>query len=275
MIRIRFAEPETAEWRAWRDECTREQQSLNSSVRSGAVWSIKADVYKGIEHGIKQNVFMNLEGPFAGKCVYCEQRIVGNQHGDMEHFRPKKGVCDAENRPVRVVVDDEEREHPGYYWLAYDWRNLLPSCILCNKQPSKKNPFGKGNRFPVAGNYAIREGEETNEAALLLNPVNDEPTEHLILNELGILDWKNGRGEACVKILGLNERGLPDARRDRYHDARDSYGLLLRALAVDPEGNEAQRLNKKVLSILEGRQPHTMAGCKGVADAKDGVARAP
>ncbi len=275
MIRITFTEPETTEWRSWRNECATEQHSLNARVQSSEAWKVKDTVYKGTRYGIKANVYMNPEGPFGGKCAYCEENITRNQHGDMEHFRPKKGVRDAENQPVTVVIDGEEREHPGYYWLAYDWRNLLPSCILCNKQPGEESPFGKGNRFPVAGDYAIREGEEQGENELLVNPVDDDPDEHLDLNELGILKWRTDRGKACVEILGLNERGLPDARREEYHDSRDSYGFLLQALAVDPTSDQAQRLRSKVLNTLKGKAEYSMAGRKGIADAKSGTALAP
>lgn len=275
MIRITFTEPETAKWRAWGEQCTREQERLNRSARCGETWAVKGDVYRGRRYGIKREVFMSFDGPFAGKCAYCEQIIAGDQHGDMEHFRPKKEVRDAENRPVSVVIDGQARKHPAYYWLAYDWRNLLPSCRLCNKQPSDEEPYGKGNRFPVAGEYAVQEGEEQDEKALLLNPVDDDPDEHLNLNELGILDWKTDRGEACVKILGLNERGLPDARREQYHDGRDSYGLLLQALAVDPTSDQAQRLRNKALNTLKGKSEYSIAGRKGIADAKSGTTLAP
>ena len=275
MIHITFTEPDTSEWRAWRVQCEEEQRTRNRCFQAGEPYNVRRDVYRGKEHGIKVNVFMSREGPFSGKCAYCEEEISRSQHGDMEHFRPMGPVRDAQNQPVIVIIEGEEKEHPGYYWLTYDWRNLLPSCALCNKQPSEDTPFGKGNRFPVAGNHAIREGEEGTEVPLLLNPVLDRPNEHLNLNKLGILEWKTDRGRVSVEILGLNERDLSDARLTTYHEGRDTYAALLHALSIDSAGAEAQRLTQKVRSILDGKTQHAMAGRKGIADAKEGAAGAP
>ena len=61
-----------------------------------------------------------LEKLFEQKCAYCETKIGVNADWDVEHYRPKGRVT-------------ENTAHPGYYWLAYDWDNLLPSCAFCNQ----------------------------------------------------------------------------------------------------------------------------------------------
>jgi hypothetical protein len=66
-----------------------------------------------------------------GKCAFCESKITHIAYGDVEHFRPKAGV--------RQKASDK-LQRPGYYWLAYEWRNLLLSCQLCN-QRYKENLF--------------------------------------------------------------------------------------------------------------------------------------
>jgi hypothetical protein len=48
-------------------------------------------------------------------------------------FRPKGGW---------VQNDGDALTQPGYYWLAYEWSNLLISCQLCNQEFKK-------NRFPL------------------------------------------------------------------------------------------------------------------------------
>src|SRR5262249_14198650 len=68
---------------------------------------------------------------FHGKCAYCESRVRASYGGDVEHYRPKGKV-------------DEDNSHPGYYWLAYNPSNLLPSCALCNQAR------GKMTHFPIA-----------------------------------------------------------------------------------------------------------------------------
>jgi len=54
----------------------------------------------------------------ARKCWYCEAR---QDRSDMpvDHFRPKNRVAECP-------------EHPGYHWLAFDWRNYRYACTYCN-----------------------------------------------------------------------------------------------------------------------------------------------
>ncbi len=58
-----------------------------------------------------------------GKCCFCESKIQHVMSGEVEHFRPKGGVRQRRSDPL---------DRPGYYWLAYDWSNLLLSCQSCN-----------------------------------------------------------------------------------------------------------------------------------------------
>ena len=73
----------------------------------------------------------HLQDLFHGRCAYCEAWFQSVSFGDVEHYRPKAEVTD-------------DRAHPGYYWLAYDQENYLPSCSQCNTK-------GKGNHFPIKG----------------------------------------------------------------------------------------------------------------------------
>src|SRR5689334_19247956 len=43
---------------------------------------------------------------FNGKCAYCESPIGPGAYADLENFRPKL----------------------QYWWLTYEWSNLLPAC---------------------------------------------------------------------------------------------------------------------------------------------------
>src|ERR1035441_2039073 len=88
---------------------------------------------------------------FGGKCAYCESEFTSVAWGDVEHYRPKRSVMGE--------------KHPGYYWLAYDPRNLLPSCQKCNQGS------GKRNYFPIAGIRATCPNDDLSaELPLLLNP---------------------------------------------------------------------------------------------------------
>ncbi len=57
------------------------------------------------------------------KCCYCERKYDEPRHLAVEHFRPKTAVRQS---------NKHKEQYPGYYWLAYDWDNLLLSCHECN-----------------------------------------------------------------------------------------------------------------------------------------------
>ncbi|WP_314961798.1 hypothetical protein [Bradyrhizobium cosmicum] len=65
-----------------------------------------------------EGVKKRLEELFHGKCAYCESLYASQAPVDVEHYRPKGRVKD-------------EHAHPGYWWLASEWTNLLPASITC------------------------------------------------------------------------------------------------------------------------------------------------
>ena len=133
-----------------------------------------------------------LETLFHGKCAYCESVYAGLQPVDVEHYRPKGEVEGAPG-------------HPGYWWLAMEWSNLLPSCIDCNRRRSQKTPkpgedrlvalraegdfdrsrsilTGKQSAFPLEEGsvHVARPGDDIEaEKRLLLDPTRDDPDLHL------------------------------------------------------------------------------------------------
>ena len=133
-----------------------------------------------------------LEEMFARKCAYCESAYDIVQPVDIEHFRPKNAVEGVDN-------------HRGYWWLAMDWENLLPSCIDCNRRRDQKLPMRLGETLlemthqrrlvAAAGKRAIFPVEDeakrwtcledqlgddgSEEGRLLLDPTRDDPALHL------------------------------------------------------------------------------------------------
>ncbi|HTG34186.1 MAG TPA: hypothetical protein VLB76_14755 [Thermoanaerobaculia bacterium] len=137
---------------------------------------------------------------FNGKCAYCESYVHQVAPGDVEHYRPKK------------TLNEKGVDHPGYYWLAYEVTNLLPSCEPCNRKR-------KRNRFPVNNGFWARcPGEVSLEQPLLLNPYNDNPREHLRfkpVSEESALSTVRGhtlKGEKSVDIYNLNRLALAERR---------------------------------------------------------------
>jgi uncharacterized protein (TIGR02646 family) len=146
---------------------------------------------------------------YYNKCAYCERFA----KADIEHYRPKKKV-------------NEDNTHNGYYWLCYEWTNLLPSCVKCNRDGAKHS------KFPILGNrvYApsfmanaqlninhqkAQNNPLLNEIPFLLHPEVDQPEKFFDFiidpNGDGIrirgIDFQN-RGVRTIEICLLNRQEL-------------------------------------------------------------------
>lgn len=140
----------------------------------------------------KPEVKEALQNLFYEKCAYCESIFTQNSYGQIEHWRPKKGVT-------------EKVEHKGYYWLASDWKNLLWACPICN---SKGN---KGNKFPIQPEsiYALKSTDKlTIEQPLLINPCEDDPQQHIKYDKEGFIYSDTLMGKTSIDIYGLDRSNL-------------------------------------------------------------------
>jgi len=219
MIHVNPVEPTDAEWQAWRVDADIAAAALTSADE------IKDELYK---RGRK----LVLDLLLFGKCAYCEVKITADQLlGDVDHFRPKTRVRDNDDK----VVPD----HRGYFWLAYDWMNLFPSCISCNRphRNAEGKSAGKWDRFPLEdeSKRARKRGDHIDdEKPLLLNPFLDNPEEHLRFDpDLGTVSGTTDRGRKTVEVLDLNREGLVDERRRRAAAAEDAYNLYIQALQLE------------------------------------------
>jgi uncharacterized protein (TIGR02646 family) len=160
-----------------------------------------------------------LERLFRGKCAYCESRYAGTQPMDVEHWRPKGGVLE----------DDGTALDRGYYWLASEWENLLPSCIDCNRERRQRladlgmqiRSVGKAGRFPIApgSRRATKPGEEKDEKPLLLHPAFDRCEDHFEYTGEALIRAKTHdnpapeKAEKSIEVYALNRSGLVEERR--------------------------------------------------------------
>lgn len=106
----------------------------------------------------------------SGKCAYCESLLGAERPLVADQFRPPLAAMDLKGE---VSIDH-------YWWLAYEWDNLLPSCAECSRS--------KGSRFPVEAKRAqppARGEELARERPLVLDPRLDEPQPHLVFLERG------------------------------------------------------------------------------------------
>lgn len=181
-------------------------EALQEIAQSGNTDLIRASVYKGtrsINNQRINEVSNILARIYHNKCAYCENT---EHKPEVEHFRPKKDVKDT--------------THSGYYWLCYEWSNLLPSCRYCNTEG------GKGNKFPIMG---VRvENPEFSEDRLdhnkcfasnspliderpyLLHPEIDEPEPCFKFSNNGTMIGidADDRGAKTIEICNLNRDNL-------------------------------------------------------------------
>ena len=133
-------------------------------------------------------------------CTGCESKVTHIGYGDVEHFRAKAAYRQEPNDPL---------VRPGYYWLAYDWSNLLFCCQLCN-QRFKRNHFPLTDPSRRAKSHNDDVG---NEQPLLINPAVEDPAEFLEFRENLVHPiGNNARGQKTIEVFGLNRKELEDHR---------------------------------------------------------------
>lgn len=204
----------------WLDELNANQTKVAGNAPQPWANVSKSLVFKVYAHN--HDVKKALSDLFGNKCAYCECTL-DDQDLHTEHFRPK-ALVDAIDNPTRE----------GYWWLAAEWENLLPSCNHCNRSPGidhvtlTPSTSGKGNRFPLLdeSQRAKARGLEGNERPSLIDPTIDEPASFISFCEIGGMnladkvandptsdEWR--RADATISIFGLNREGLV-RRRNEY-----------------------------------------------------------
>ena len=171
-----------------------------------------------------------------GKCCFCETII--REEGDIEHFRPKAGF--RQGKRTRL-------EKPGYYWLAYDWDNLLLACSICNQRH-------KGNLFPLV-NPALRARNHDQavlqEEPLFIHPVFADPARYIAFRqEVAYPRNNHPNGKATIQELGLN-RSVLQEKRLTHLSHLNTYQKILdleSKLTGNAEGRELIAKARKFLS---------------------------
>lgn len=175
-----------------------------------------------------------------GKCAFCEQHVYSVSYGDVEHFRPKGGY----------MQDNKDKLHkPGYYWLAYDWFNLLFCCQKCN-QRYKKNLFPILNQNNRAKNH---NDSIEYEKPIFINPYVENPKFLIRFNEeVAVGKDKKARGRKTIEALQLNRKGkgysdLIEIRKDHYDLVNQTYKIS----NMLPNSNVSQADIDKAKSLMK------------------------
>lgn len=217
-------------------KAARERKKVKKHYRDPNCTTYTFKVYKDKE------VLAAINNLFNNKCAYCESSYTATSPTDIEHFRPKGRITD-------------EPTHQGYWWLASTWNNLLPSCILCNREQHNDSfnltetgiiqqniKSGKYDHFPLAGTYrAFTETDDlSREDPLLIDPTQRDPAEYIIWREAHNLHFivpKHNdnttklHAETSIKIYGLNRRSLVEERTFIANSIKVSANRLARLLS--------------------------------------------
>ncbi len=173
-----------------------------------------------------------------GKCAYCESEVESVAYGDVEHFRPKAGWKQADGDPLA---------RPGYFWLTYEWDNLLFACERCNREY-------KRNLFPLEdpeSRASFATEDHGDERPLFIDPSREDPQAHI-----GFRQWDafardaSRRGRTTIDGLGLNRPRLLDERRRAWKALRQMLEALA-TLSKRPDDPEALRLIEELAAELE------------------------
>lgn len=284
------------EWDAWQ---------LKAEAATSAVIQAWEDWRENGSHGefkyeFDKKIWAELkdwlvENVFHDKCAYCETREVRSPY-HAEHFRPKARVT------IKVAVKGNKKfklqvcptvdelgnvvEHPGYFWLAYTWTNLLPSCNDCN------TALGKKDQFPIKKDHiaakVLTPQETTNlrdpriqstvphranvyylqsedlgilEEPFLLHPYLDNPGEHLVFGEFGVVTPRDNseKGRHSIEVYNLDAERLNTARQIAQETVMRDYAVeLTRGKGVSLQAR-IDAAKAGIAGYIKGEEPYSAA----------------
>ena len=310
-------------WSAWlleAEQATKKIVKYYETNGKPPASAFDGDVWGDFKHRLLEQVFHN-------KCAYCETHIgAARQPGDAEHYRPKgavknrnpadaryvptqqvaplgiakdqrKSACDACRQCPYVVGTTLKHtgvveDHPGYFWLAYHWKNLLPACSACNALKGKKNQFPTTfqhlllRRVSDAPNPPDPDArpskkwshwyypgpDELNrlEKPLLLNPYVDKPEQELRFGKLGLIAGITPKGKHSVCVFNLCDLDLSDSRWAAQKTAYNDYMMAKNNLLLDDEPHTERECQtaglEKVSDFVSGKARYSAAVCTYLKD---------
>lgn len=214
------------DFQQWKDDAQRAERHVIDEIRVGRKPEFDDHLY-GL---LKQHLF-DLSN---NRCAYCEAKLKHVDNGAVEHYRPKASVR-------------EDPAHSGYYWLAYDPTNLLPSCGLCNTS-------GKHTQFPVAGSRATSpQASLEDERPLLINPYKEDPLDHLKFLSTGDIVDKTERGKKTIEIC------LLERLREFRREAMERLATKLNILIIKHDGNLEKAYSAVIEDLSRGQDEYCNA----------------
>jgi uncharacterized protein (TIGR02646 family) len=196
-------------------------KSANEHLKGSSENMLRQERFR-FDASVLEEVRPDLMKMCQAKCAYCETSVGAIGIAEIEHYRPTSGA--------RGMGKEYAPNH--YWWLAYEWDNLLMVCQICLKHKRDFFPLeNETNRAAIGATGS----DLKNENPLLIDPCSEDPSEHISFDANGILEGKTKKGKTTIDILGLNRR---DIVMERYKAAeRFHYDLQnLKNQASSPKG---------------------------------------
>jgi len=206
---------------------------------------IKKDVLSDKKHEAdskcyRDSILEDLLVLYSNKCAYCE-RSCGTEL-QIDHYRPKKAR----------EIGSKEFQHTGYYWLTYEWTNLMPLCSNCNQNKSNFFPIKKSR---VTDHKHINSYDiswlNQQEEPLFINPeIEKIPLNHFKYLPNGEVVGRTDEGKYTVKYYLLNSRNKKIERLTIINNYIDEINNALNEFKNSIKKNKKSELRGALKNIF-------------------------
>lgn len=193
---------------AWKDMADQANAELIAAPDEEAR---KAILKRVASSSIWREFYKLLPEPLKRKCWYCEAEEIRSDM-PVDHFRPKNKV-------------EDDKQHDGYWWLAFDWQNYRCACTFCNsRRVFDDTEGGKACRFPLENpdERAFKPADQNklnNERPYFLDPFNPDDEKLLWFDNDGLPLAKSSatveqqtKVQNSIEIFHLHESRIVRAR---------------------------------------------------------------
>lgn len=208
-----------------------------AELREKPTWEEKLEYIKD-NSDIWRDLGKELVDHFGYKCWYTDAANYGARL-DVEHFRPKAKTVELTVEDFEEAADDlllklPEPRRDGYWWLAFDFENLL----LCSQVMNRE---GKRNFFPLHRDSPVASGTNQNlwrtEIPAFLDPRKMDDVLLVAYDDNGAMrpradltGWERLRVAVTNECFGLSRfQPLTEGRQKTWQKCTDLIERYLQA----------------------------------------------
>jgi len=187
--------------------------SALAEIRSKTSGTLRSDDFKSHWKIFKYNLWIKQDK----KCCFCEQKI-NEQDSQVDHYRPK------------TQIKTKQGDINGYWWLAYEWLNLIAVCATCNRQKTSEFPLVAEAARVLNEMSLDAKGTLDREQPMLINPRFDDPESYFEYDvsqcfRIGEVYIKGKDSDTTELQRGNTTKRLLDLNRQRVNKEKDRDNL--------------------------------------------------